>query len=557
MHRLRLGSVIAAAALATAIVIPAFASAAGAAIACDSGSFPATYAAQAGIKVTCQDDGSATVGHAEFHDSDNASWHHGAARTVSLAKPSSGNAITINSATIFFATGTIQTGDIRRPINAFNAAKASMFKGGTFIKAVAPVNCTTTCTSATLSQTAAATGGTVAVPISAKIDYTNNRDIVDAVCSSGSTTVTSASGIFTATDINKGVSGNAFAPGTFITAETATTLTLNQATVAACIAGYNTSIGGATYSGGNPVMFNGDPVDMNLANTTTTAGYGQAFTCVSGQKNLVLTAAAVAAMGGGISTKYDKLAVVVKGTTTVTTTITTVSGTTTLVLAANCPAGITATAGNAVVGVSDANAPTNGSAVGTLGAELNLNPSLVKTQDSCAAGTFEGFEVVGEWENPGAFTASSATPLVSVGQIVFPTSVLSFNGFIAAHAGGETLPPYSDPNAHYDYSFPILPTSLAVCPSPNNQTQLAFGINSTTLTLAPTLATGSGNPGDPSVRQFLPETGTFATSLQLLTGVGSGEVVDSTSVGGAGTGNTGCVIAAANVVPTSLTCGAG
>ena len=164
-----------------------------------------------------------------------------------------------------------------------------------------------------------------------------------------------------------------------------------------------------------------------------------------------------------------------------------------------------------------AGAPTNGAAMMTLGAALNLNPVLVATQDDCSLNTYEGFMVVGGWTNPGsAYAGNTSTPLVSVAQIIFPTSVISFNGFIVPQRGGDAAVPGVP---HYDFSFPLLPTSLAVCLSggtPANDVQLTLGMNPTTLAGVPFLATGSGNLGDPPTRQLLPRTGTFSRTIELI-----------------------------------------
>jgi hypothetical protein len=152
----------------------------------------------------------------------------------------------------------------------------------------------------------------------------------------------------------------------------------------------------------------------------------------------------------------------------------------------------------------------------SLGAALNLNPALVATQDDCNLNTYEGFLVMGGWTNPGtAFAANAFAARAAVSQVIFPTSVLSFNGYVVPKRGGDSV----DATPHYNFSFPLLPTSLAVCLSggaPANDVQLALGMNSTVVSAAPFLATGSGNNGDPPVRQLLPKTGTFTWTMELI-----------------------------------------
>jgi hypothetical protein len=539
MQRPKFGVIIAAAALAGAAVVPLLATPASAADTCDAGQFPASFAAQSGLKVDCHTDAGTNVNHVEIHDAENVQWHHTAARNATL-DPASGNATTAGSATIHFAAGAIQTRDIRRPISGFTTANATVFKGGAFITSVAPVNCTTACTSATLSQTASVT----IAAVTARIDMTTNRTLSDATCTAGTNTVSSNSAKFVAGDVGKSVSGGPFPSGTFISSVTATTATLNQTHTAGCTAGRLITIGGAKYVSGSPVLFNGDPEDLDLSNTTLG---GQGFSCTSGSHTLSMTAAAKTDTGGFVTTDAG-ITVVIKGsTTTVTTTASAavLTGNTSLTLVGTCPAGVSATVGNAAIGVASRGAALNGAPVMTLSAVLNLNPVLVATQDECSANTFEGFQVVGGWQNPGSYTALAQTPVATVGQVVFPTSVISFSGFVVPKHGGDT----ANASPHFNFSFPLLPTSLAVCLSagaPANPVQLAFGINPTVKASAPFLPTGSGNPGDPQIRQLLPETGSFSQIIELLNA--STVVVSDTG--------TACTIGADTAAP-GLACGDG
>jgi len=318
MHRPKFGSVLAATAVAMAAVVPMFvASPAGAANGCTAGEFPSTFAAQAGLKIACHTDAGTNTNHIEIHDANNVVWHHGAAHNVSLV--ASPNAITAASATIKFAAGTIQTRDIRRPINAFNAAKASMFKGGTFIVSVAPASCTTTCTSAVISQKAALTGGTSAAPITATLENTTNRYLDDVTCAAAGSTITSVTAKWAATDVNKSVSGGPLSDGTFIVSVLGNVATLNQAHTNACTAaathtGDQITVGGTTYVGGVPQVFNSDPMAIQLSNTT---GGGQGFTCTGSTLGMTLASKTDA---GGLVAADIGLTVVVKGTSATPTT---------------------------------------------------------------------------------------------------------------------------------------------------------------------------------------------------------------------------------------------
>jgi len=492
-----------------AVVPMVFAAPAGAANGCTGGEFPSSFAAQSGLKVACHTDPGSTANHVEIHDAPNVKWHHGGARTQALSR-ASGNVTTAGSATITFTAGQITAADVRRPIMAYNAALSAIFKGGTFIKAVP------TATTATLSQAAALTAAT---PITATIEHTNNRYLDDVTCPANGV-LTSASAKFTATDINKTVSGGPFGEDTIITGVgvvgTNTTATVSQphgaCTTAPPHPGDQIQVGGNTYAAGVPQVFTNDPITMQLSNTT--AG-GQGFTCVG--STLAMTAASKADTGG-FNANYIKMSVAIDPgpaggvVTTRKITAANVAGNTSVTLDAACPAGTANSGSFAAVGAKSAGAPANKAAMMSLGAELNLNPALVAPQDDCAAATYEGFMVIGGWTNPGiSYAANTSTPPVSVGQVIFPTSVISFNGFVVPQRTGDTVA-----GAHYDFSFPVLPTSLAVCTTPTSHVQLTLGADPTVLAGAPFLPTGSGNVGDPSVRSLLPITGTFDMTLELL-----------------------------------------
>ncbi|MDQ1462727.1 MAG: hypothetical protein QOI08_4211 [Actinomycetota bacterium] len=523
MRRRKFGSALAAVAIATAAAIPILAAPAGAVTGCGApgGIFPATPGAQSGVKFDCTTNAGANVNSITIADANNTQWHHGAARTVAVTPTPSTNTIT-------YASGAIVAGDIGRPISG------GCIGGAAFIRTAAA-------TSATLSVN----NGATCAATTATIEYTRSRVLTDASCSTAaSSNLTSATATFAAADLRKSVSGGPFGAGAKITAVVnATTATVTPAPTAACTAPDTITIGAATYNASNAVIWAADPNTKQLTNSAAPpAGSGQAFSC-SGT-TLTATAGAVAA-GGGFSAAYAKLKVVVIGTTTVTTTATTGTANT-LTLAAACPAGITAAAGTAVIGEPGANAPRNGSAMTSLSAELNLAPTLVATQDDCNKNTFEGFQVIGAWNNPGGYGPGLAPPVtVSTGQISFPTSVIAFAAFVRPQPTGDALLA----GAHYEFVFPLLPTTLAVCttgtpPAPANPTAISFGINPTVLATAPFLPTGSGNPADPAVRAIGPQTGAFAGKYSLSN---SGTVIATGLL-------PSCTIQAATVTP-SFACG--
>jgi hypothetical protein len=560
MRRPRFGSVLAAVAIATAGVIPIFVSPAGATNNCGPGAgsagavnasagsqFPVGPGALAELKVDCHSDAGVSPDNIIIHDAPNGIWHHGAGRHVAITPVSS-------STTINFASGAITSLDVSRPI-AFTCQT-----GGSFIVSVAA-------TSAVLSK-ANKTGCAATTAI---IDYTTNRVLQDVTCASGGTTLTgTAADKFAASDIGKSVTGGPFggagggsgggsATGVWrITAVGATTATLNAAAPAACANPDVITLGGQTYNTTTPfaAVWPNNPMTVELSNSSTTGSPngGQGFTCASGGNLLALAGSAVGTIPA-FSAAWTNLKVVVRGTTTVTTKVTGLSGSS-LTLGASCPAGVSATTGSATIGETDANAPANNTAMMELNAELNLNPALVKTQDDCTRNTIEGFEVVGSWHNPGSYAASVAVP-VSVGQIVFPTAVVNFAGNIVPKKGGDSQ---EVGVSHFDFVFPSLPTSSAVCltppvtGTPSNPTQLALAFASTSLSgdingNGPYLQTGSGNPQDPTIRALDQRFGqTFNGRYQLRAG--------ATDVTGSPGATFSCTIPASTAAP-SVACGDG
>jgi len=503
-------------AIATAGVIPLFAAPAGAANTCNGvgvagGEFPNTPGAQSQWKIDCTTNAGTKVDNIVVADAGNAYWHRGAARSVTVT-PTAGP-----SANITFAASAITASDLRRPISG------GCIAGGAFIRTIVST------TVATLSK---ANGTTGCAAVSATVEHTNSRVLQDASCTaSPAGVITSASGVFTATDIGKSVSGGPFKIGSRISAVTATTATVKLAASgapgnAACTAPDTITIGAATYTPSTAAApaWNTDPMSVDMTNS---AANGQAFSCVGSV--MTETAAAIAA-GQNFSTAYAKLPVVFKvgAITTVRSVLS--ASTTAFTLNAACPAGVTATAGEVAIGKPGANAPKTGNSFASLSAELNLNPVLVATQDDCSLNTFEGFQVIGTWNNPmnslgtlSGYTTTAvlgAPVLVSTGQVLYPTAVVSFAAYIRPQRTGG-LAGGLPAGSHFEFVFPSLPTTLAVCltaGNPANGTALAFGLAPTTLSTSPALPTASGNPADPGIRAIGPQTGATHGQYTLKNG---------------------------------------
>jgi hypothetical protein len=515
MRRPRFGSCLGAVALAAAAVIPVLASPASAAVTCTTGQFPKTPSAQSGLKVACTVSAGTTINRVEVHDAKNAKWRAGAARNVTVTTAA-------NSATITYASGALTASDVRRPISG------GCIAGGAFIKTV-------TATSATMSQPTSPTGcGATA----AKIEHTQSRTLVDAHCTTAAASnLTSASALFVAGDVNKSVSGGPFGQTAKISAfVNATTVTVAPAPTTACSSPDTVTIGAATYSAGVPVLFTPETDTRQLTNTATATG----FSC---------TGSTITASSGFGATDVG-LKAVVTGSTTATGKINSV-GATTAVMSVPCPAGVTAASGTAVIGEPGGTAPKNSDAMMTLSAQLNLNPSLVSTSDDCAKNTYEGFAVVGGWHNPGNYSTTAvigatSAPAVSVGQVLFPTSVVAFAGYVSPIRTSGTVEAFP----HYEFVFPLLPTSLAVCltaGAPSNATTLALGWNPTTEASAPFLPTGSGNPAGPAIRALGPQSGGPFTETIVLKN--NATVVATITPAG-------CTIASATATP-DFACGDG
>jgi len=571
MRRPRFGSVLAAVAIATAGLIPIFVSPAGATNNCGPGAgsagavnaaggseFPVGPGALASLKINCHDDAGTIADNIILHDAPDAIWHHGAARTVAITPTNS-------SATITFAANAITAADVGRPISFV------CHTGGSFIVAV-PTTTTATLSKANKTGCAATT---------ATIEYTTNRVLQDVDCTYVVTTrVDTANDKFTAGDAGKSVTGGPFggagggtgggnASGVWrIVSVSGNNATLNAAAPANCTdfdsvtAGVQdiVTVGAQTYNTASPfaAVWPSNAMTVELSNSTTTGSPngGQGFTC-SGS-NLALAGLSVGTIPS-FSAGWVGLKVVVRGTTTVTTKVSSFVSPN-LVLAAACPAGITATAGSATIGEPDATAPVNGAAMMQLNAELNLNPSLVKTQDDCARNSIEGFQVVGAWKNPGSYVAGTVAVPVSVGQIVFPTAVVTFAGNIVPKKGATNNGDAQVTSSHFDFVFPSLPTSSAVClnppitGTPQNPTQLALGFSATVLSgdiagNAPFTQTGAGNPQDPGVRALDLRFGqTFAGRYEIKNG--------ATQVTGSPGATFSCAIPASTAAP-SVACGDG
>lgn len=514
MHRRLFGRISAAAAL-VALAVPVSliaASPSQAASTCTQSWSPNLAGGQSGLTVGCISDVADGNNKISVGDHINAAWHRGAARTVTGTAASGSTALTVLASTPLTAS------DVGRPIGGHAG-----IRGGTFLKAFVSA------TSGTLSiaTTAAVPGGTTL-----KIEHTRSRVLLDAACTLAGT-LTSTNAVFAATDVGKSVSGGPFSRGARIAVfGSATSVTVDDNSGVAGNQGPSAVCTDVVESPDNPATK--DVITIGAATyspaTSTTAVYTETY-----HRQIALGSPAVAgtdggscaggvitliAGGGGTNAGDVGLPVVFKNSTganadATSRKVASVGASTITLTPATCAAAAT----DAVIGLSGANAPPDGSQMTRLIGQLNLNPSLVATQDNCNKNTYDGFGVVGKWQNPGTYVipATLGSPLpVSQAQIVFQTAVINFAGYVTnsttnVFGAASTL--------HNQFIFPSLPTSLSVCPTGGGTTtsKVAVGLqfDPTVQSASPAVPTGGGNPASPSVRALGLVTGAQGVLVRL------------------------------------------
>ncbi len=482
MRRPTLGSVLCAVALAAASSVPIFTSTAGAVVTntCTTGGagisqYPNDPGGQSAIRVACTFT-TATATASTFwkvEDSPEAVWHPGAGRTVA---ETSATANTVTSTAGHFSA----TADLNHPISGLGIPPRA------FIVSVSG-------TTATLNVS-----GVVAhAAATLVVENSDARSVADATFSGS--VVTSATAHFTAADIGRVITGTQIPHGTTITARTATTATLSHASVACAAPALAADckvvsidpvptltsarqVDDATASGAvlTSAQAGFRPTDVNLAVTGTGVPAGDFITSVSGNTATLNAAPTL-------------------GTNKVVT-----------------------------IGQPNAAAPANGDQAAQLNAELALSPHLVQGSAPCSANAVQGFGESGKWQNPGSFntTALGSSTDASlkgpvVGQVLFPTSVISFAAYIVKVNAGVTGE--SQTLAHYDIVFPLLPTSLAACPSPSTAgTGSSFTFDATTAAQG-AIASGVGAPTTNVLRALLDDvTGTSKTTSVFFHNVPTG-----------------------------------
>jgi hypothetical protein len=123
---------------------------------------------------------------------------------------------------------------------AFTPADVGNPITGTNIPASTTISAYTSATSVTLSNNATASGN----PVTFKVYGDGNRSVTDAVTTSGSATITSATAYFTAADVGKPVVGTTLTAGTTIASVQSST----SATLSAAAANFPKDVNGVTIS---------------------------------------------------------------------------------------------------------------------------------------------------------------------------------------------------------------------------------------------------------------------------------------------------------------------
>ncbi len=349
----------------------------------------------------------------------------------------------------------------------FTSADVGGFVTGTNIPLYDTIASVTNAYTAVLTSAATATGIAQSLTIDANQQVSSTREVTDASITSGSTALSSASANFQASDAQLPVTGCGIPTGTYIASVTdSSDVVLSQA---ATLTRPFAVSDGATTSGSTTVTsatadFSG-PCDAHKAISGAGIPAGAYISGVTNSTTVTISAKATATATGVSLTESP---------------------------------GVTA-----VIGLPSPTAPANDDAVSTIGSTLTLNPTLVKGVAPCSAGEPAGETIEGGWYNPGDYQANTLAgapadlPTNTIGEILYPTSVVSFAGYVVNE--GASTPGELDTAAHTDIILPFVPTGLALCGTPALGIGSSFSFNGSTLAQQK-VPTGIGTPGTAAVR---------------------------------------------------------
>jgi hypothetical protein len=489
---------------------------------CNFGQFPNAPGGQSALTVNCTLTNAGTSSNETIEDFPQAVWHDGAAWTVT------GGATTVGSPTV---TSTSALAHFNAATDINHTISGGGIPADSFIIAVNSASSVTLNHNATLTKSAE----------TLTIENSSIRAVADGVTHSASKTITSATAHFVSADVGRIVNGtnlprydaiasvtnvttavltaNATATGiaqTLGIGETETVSTTRQVTDAQLTASSTAlSSASATFQASDvqlPVTGCGIPTGTYISSVTDPADVvlSQAATltrpiAVVDGVTTSASATVTSATASFLST-CDTNKVISGSGIPVGDTIKAVVNATTITLAAK--ATLTATGvsltespgATETIGAPTPTAPLNGDAVSTLKSELTLNPTLVKGAAPCSAGQPTGDTIEGAWYNPGSYGAtilSPALPTDTIGQVLYPTAVVSFAAYVVNE--GASTPGEQDTAAHTDIIYPFVPTGIALCASPALGIGSVFTFNGTTLT-EQKVATGIGRPSTGAVR---------------------------------------------------------
>jgi hypothetical protein len=395
--------------------------------ACTNGMFPNQPGGNSELSIACTlTTATGGAGNAyTIEDFPEAVWHRGAAR-VSAAD---GN-ITAGSATVTSATARFVAGDVNHII------AGGLLPAGTFIKTF------TSATTVQINAVAPALSTTTTAVLT--IENGTGRSATGST-TSGSKTLTSTTAHFTAGDVGRGISATSIPHG-----DTIATFT-NVNTVVLAVAANATAANKKISIADSATLTSAR--QLKDAHTTSGSLTVTSATAVFAPSDVGLPISGVGLPAG------DWIATAPNATT----------------ITLHAAATTTLTAAVLTIGVPNTGAALNGETMAQLSSKLSLDPTAfggaVDGVPPCSANVINASSLSGYWNNPGSYaavTGSSTDAKIkgpTVGQIVYPTSVISFAGYVtqvkAATAGeSQTL-------AHYDIVLPSLLTGIVVCPAPS------------------------------------------------------------------------------------------
>ena len=479
---------IVASALVIPLASPTSALTAADTLGCDFGMFPTAPGGQSGARFSCNFTAGNTRAVQLYHDFPTAVWHNGAARTISATTTSA-------SKTLTAADGRFTSADINRTVSGTG------IQPYTFIVGVASA------TSVTLSRAATATGSGVAV----KVENSNARSVNDGVTNSvGSPThaknqVVSAMANFNANDVGKSISGTNIPVGATITAVVnAAKATISADTTASASASVITI--GASQIVTSTREINDGVVASNTATST------QKKTITSASAKWAASDVGLPVYGTCIPEgSYIVSVAPAVGTATLNQEV---SGCGTTGLGAR----------RIVIGDPTVTAPANGNGMATLASALILNPALVVGTPACSTNTVYGTSLSGSWYNPGSYLTAVRPAQATIGQIAFRTAVVNFAGYVIQVNANTAGDPQTA--AHFDISFPSLPTGLAACPGTGTTASVSFSGSTDSASNVPT---GVGRPSTPLRGLLRPASAEVTTSAYYTSGASGSSPAQSFS----------------------------